>query len=134
DPRLAWEALARAFAEDPQEASTLGELERLTDKLGRFPDLVKVIERAAEALFDPEVQAQLFARVAEHQTTRLGDPAGAIAAWRRALAIRDDDAVALLAIEQLLAGQAQWEELAQVIDRRAELADDPAERKALLYR
>src|SRR5690606_17383388 len=54
--------------------------------------------------------------------------------WRRVLEVKDDEATALTALDRLLAIEGRFEELVEVIERRAQLADEPGIRLVLLHR
>ena len=75
-----------------------------------------------------------MAKVAEIQETQRVDHGAAIDAWRKVLEHRADDPVALAALDRLLAVENRTQELVEVVERRAELADDAGVRLVLLHR
>jgi pentatricopeptide repeat protein len=132
--RLAWEALARAFGDQPASEETLAELTRVSEQEGRFGDLVRVLEKAAESVYEPELSRSLWAQAAALYAERLKNPDAAVTAWRKVLEARDDDTSALEALSGLLEGERRFEELVEVIERRADLTEDLSARKELLWR
>ena len=134
DERLALDALSRAWREDVHDSEVEGELSALAAKLGAWDTLVGTLEQGVEGEYDQDLVISILARVAEIHETKRGDVAAAIAAWRRVLEVRDDDADALRALDRLLDGEEQYEELVAVVEQRAQRAGDEAERLELLHR
>ncbi len=134
DEKLALEALSRAWKINPQNEEVYGELSELAAKLGAWNQLVKTLEAGVEEQYDYDLVARVVARIAEIHETQRGDNKSAIAAWRRVLEVADEDPVALAALDRLYTAVDDCEELVGVIQRRAQLADDEAIRKALLHR
>lgn len=126
---LAFRALARAFEENPDDSESLSEAERLAAGLGCWPDVVATLEQCVEKSYDYELQARLLTRVAQLHEDKLGDREGAVAAWRRVLSVREDDAPAMAALLQLLELLERWEELVQALRRKAELSADAREQQ-----
>jgi hypothetical protein len=67
--------------------------------------------------------------IATFSESKLGDPAGAIDAWRAVLATSPDDEHANDALERLLESQERWDELARWIEKRAARETDPDRRR-----
>lgn len=134
DPSLALAALSRAWRENVHDSEVEGELSALAAKLGAWDALVATLEQGIEGEYDQDLVVSILARVAGIHESSRGDVASAIAAWRRVLEVKDDDAEALSALDRLLAGEGQYEALVAVVLRRAELAEDDAARLALLHR
>lgn len=134
DERLALDALSRAWRENVHDSGVEGELSALAAKLGAWDTLVRTLEQGVEGEYDQDLVISILARVAEIHERKRGDVAAAIAAWRRVLEVRDDDAEALRALDRLLDGEERYEELVAVVETRARLAGDEAERLELLHR
>ncbi|HEY3359783.1 MAG TPA: tetratricopeptide repeat protein [Polyangia bacterium] len=130
----AFGAAARAWLEDVAQEDRIADLERLARQIGNPAALVDTLEKGALATYDYELRARTWAKVAEVQELLLADGVAAAAAWRKVLAIHEDDGPALLALERLLERQARHDELCTVLERRAELTGDPEERKRLYSR
>ncbi|MCB9573169.1 MAG: tetratricopeptide repeat protein, partial [Kofleriaceae bacterium] len=134
DLGMAFDALSRAWRSEPSDASVFEALTHQASRLGAWDELVEVLETGIAGTFDPEVAATVHARIAEVHETQRGDHPAAIASWRKVLEQRPDDAVALAALDRLLAVEGRAEELVAVVERRAELADDAGVRLVLLHR
>ena len=134
DLDLAQDALARAWLLEPPRTDVFERLVALGGKNGAWDELVATLDAGAAATMDPPTQASALARVAEIHEAQRGDHPAAIAAWRKVLVASPDDPAALSALDRLLAVEARADELVAVVQRRAELADEPAVRLVLLHR
>ncbi|MBX3249736.1 MAG: tetratricopeptide repeat protein [Myxococcales bacterium] len=134
DPAGAFDALARAFAEDPADEEVAEELERLAAITEAYPRFADELAARAGASFDPTVARGLWVRLARIAEERLSDPARAIDAYTRALEQVGDDEELLAVLDRLYLGRQSWTELAGILERRINLANDPTERAELLVR
>ncbi len=134
DEQLALDALARAWRANVADSEVYDELSVLAAKLGAWDALIETLEGGVEELYDYELVAAIVARIAELHESQRDDAAAAIAAWRRVLEINAEDGEALAALDRLLSREGRAEELSAIVERRAELADDPAQRLALRHR
>ncbi len=133
-PRLALEALAKAWREDISNEEVYEDLLTLAAKLGEWDKLIDTLEGGIKDVFDYELAGSVLARIAEIHEANRDDAESAIRAWRRLLEMKDDHLDALTALDTLLDGAGRHDELVKVIERRAELADDPGIRVVLLHR
>ncbi len=124
-----------------KEAAGLGDLsfwletlERLAPRANARREQVKVLETIVREMFDPDQQLAVQKRVAELKRTELDDTEGAIEAYRKTLEFQAEDRQALVALEELFSEAAQWDDLLNVIDLRAESAESDDVRKELLFR
>jgi len=134
DLDLAQDALSRAWLHEPSRADVFERLVALGGKNAAWDELVATLDQGAAQSMDPVAQSSALARVAEIHETQRGDHGAAIAAWRKVLVAMPDDAIALTALDRLLAVEARADELVVVVQRRAELAEDAAVRQVLLHR
>lgn len=134
DPRGAFDALARAFAEDPSDEELAEELERLAAINDAYPRLADELSARAGAAFDPNVARGLFVRLARIAEERLSDRARAVDAYQRAVEQVGDDEELLAVLDRLHTDGQAWPELGNVLERRVNLANDPTERADLLVR
>lgn len=109
-------------------------LEQLAAETSRWADLVRIFAAVAPDLFDGELQLELTLRVAQLAQHQLQDRERARDYYVQALALRNDDRTALLALEELYSRAGQFAELLAVLERRAEYADSEQERQELLFR
>jgi tetratricopeptide (TPR) repeat protein len=167
---VAFAALKRAWRIDVSDQVSLAKLLSLTEMMGAWDTVVRLLEDAARELShsrDPldrranPLAGALWARAAEIHEVWRGDRVRAIEAWRNVDAAVPDDLPALAALDRLLelegrdatshsiGGAAQlgehgqslesgaaaiFTELAQVIERRADLIGDMSVRLILLHR
>jgi len=134
DLDAAFEATARALAEDPADEETAENLERLAAATDGYPRLADELASRAQAGFDPMVARSLYVRLARIAEERLDDDARAVDAYSRALDQVGDEDDLLAALDRLHVKREAWTELAGVLERRIGLANDPTERASLLVR
>ena len=114
------------------DLDALAALDTLLDSTGRPDELVKIVERRAELADDPGVQLVLLHRIAGLYEDLEERPA-AIAAFKNALAVDDTDTLALDALERLYRAEQDHTELANVLSRKIELAEEVGARRALRF-
>ena len=133
DPHNAFEAYARALREDPLHELTQQELQRLAQATGRFADLAAVYEELARAQEDPQLASLLFAASARIHRDELGNVDSAIAHFRQVLAIDPTNLQAAEALEDLFRTSQRYSDLSVILQRKADILDNPAEQKEALY-
>ncbi len=127
-------AYRTALELDPDLVAARAALERLHEREGRWEELCALLEGELGALRSPaERIAQLF-RMARLREERLSDLEGARALYVRILELDPGNGVALPALGAVLGRLGRHEELAQVLQREAELAQDPRRAIAFLQR
>jgi tetratricopeptide (TPR) repeat protein len=129
-------ALLRALAEEPQDATLHGDIERLAEKLGSqgFRRYADALQERAAGLFDANVAADLFSRLGRVSESKLDDPARAAKAYVAAAERTGDDPVVLVALDRLFVRLGDSNALADVLERRIALESQPAARADLLHR
>ena len=118
----------------PRSPRALKSLERLTRKLGRWPDHARALELQA-ALLDPArspeertATLRIEKQLVEVREKYLADMKGALSSLSRILSIDPDDQDALARVEGLARKQKDWPKVAQALARRAEKTPDDAAR------
>ena len=134
DPGHAYEALARALAEDPQNPEVQTSTERLARALRRLDDLVARYGQLVESVADPERKNALYHKIARLAEADLGDDGQAAAAYLAALDVWPRDLEAANALEQLYLRRADYQNLVKLLLRKAEIVEDVAEKKTLYFR
>src|SRR6185369_8138526 len=134
DPVHAYEALARALAEDPQNQEVQVSTERLARALRKLDDLVARYGRLVGTVADPERKNALYHKIAHLAEQDLGDDARAADAYTAALDVWPRDLEAANALEQLYLRRADYQNLVKLLLRKAEIVDDTAEKKTLYFR
>jgi tetratricopeptide (TPR) repeat protein len=129
-------ALLRALAEEPQDASLHGDIERLAVRVGaegwrRYADALQ--ERAA-ALFDANVAADLFVRLGRVSEQRLDDPSRAVKAYVAAAERTGDDPGVLEALDRLNLRLGDTRALAEILERRIAVEGAASIQADLMYR
>src|SRR6185295_14122384 len=127
DPSKAFAAWARALTEEATEAEPRQALERLATANGDFSGLAAVYEERMDATFDAGLQRSLAVRLAELEETQLGDLPKAAEFLRKALSLPGDEGAVLASLDRVLRKLSNWEELAEILSREAEVTSDPAE-------
>jgi tetratricopeptide (TPR) repeat protein len=130
----ALDALGRAWLEDVADAATLAELEGLASAANGWQRLVAILDKGIEATLLPDLRADLYARKARILEERVAAPTLAIEAWREAIASRSDHQEAFVAIERLLEAAGRAAELAETLEKHAEVVVEAREREQLTKR
>ncbi|MBM4356563.1 MAG: tetratricopeptide repeat protein [Deltaproteobacteria bacterium] len=115
-------------------ASLHDDIERLCEATEQFAAYADTIEKLAPDVYDGAAQADLYARLGWIAEGRLGSPARAIEAYRRAADQAEDPAQLLEALDRLYLESGDRERLAGVLERRIEGETDVAARAALHFR
>ncbi|HEY4393736.1 MAG TPA: tetratricopeptide repeat protein, partial [Polyangia bacterium] len=111
-------ALQQLRAADEEDLDALKELGRLYEALGQAPELVTVLADRARLTDDARQRAQLWSRVGELRLGLLNELDGAAEAYREALEVAPDDALALSALEAIEDRRGDWSTLQEVLLRR----------------
>ena len=130
DPTRAFAVLASALRDDPTQAETRDEIERIAEESGAQPQLVALYAELAEHLDDAALARDYWIRIAKVQERR-GDVDRAARAYHKVLEIDSGDAEGLAALEQLFTQTERWDDLIGVVERRIEQATDAKERETL---
>lgn len=125
DLPAAFDAYARAFAEEPEDETIFHELDRLGDETGKFAELADLFENSAQTVGDPDMRARLFKRVSEIAEGALEDLERAARTMARAAEANPDDELILEQLDRLYTLREQYDELAPVLEKRLEAALEP---------
>ncbi|MBK8172572.1 MAG: hypothetical protein IPK60_19850 [Sandaracinaceae bacterium] len=131
DPRGAIQTYERLLAHDDQDNAPFDALEGLHTMVGDWLGLVDVLNRRVERSYDAVERGEFLRRMGSVREELIGDRDGAVAAFRRALDENDTDELALEALDRLYSQGEEWELLADVLRRRAELTQEPELRAEL---
>ena len=134
DQRLALGALSRAWREEPSNTEVYGELFELASKLAAWDPLIETLEAGIKDQYDYEMLATVLAHIADVHETKRDDRPKALEAWRRVIAIKEDNLPALAALDRLLAKEQLHAELVGIIERRADLAHTEFEDESVANR
>jgi tetratricopeptide (TPR) repeat protein len=131
---LAFEARSRAFLTDVESEETLGAMDALGRSARLHAPLAAALQKGAVEATDPDLQSRLWTASARLLESPLNRPEDAIEAWRAALAAKNDDRDAFLALERLLTAAGRASDLVEVLERHLEISIDGEERKAIAKR
>ncbi|TAK30476.1 MAG: tetratricopeptide repeat protein [Myxococcaceae bacterium] len=122
------EARVRAALEaDPESVEALTMLEGLQRQPGREADLVATLRRRAEVEFDGDARKAMLREAATLAEGPLGNVDLAAEISAATLEVDDADPTSIDDLARLRRMQGRWEDLADLLGRRARLADDPTE-------
>jgi len=109
-------------------------LERLAAATGKQAEYVKLLCEVVPEIFDGEVQLTVTLKIADLARHQLADRDLAREYYKKALEQRADDKKALGALESLYEETGDAQNLLEILERRAEVAESDDERKQLLFR
>lgn len=134
DLSSAFSTWGRVLAEEPHDEEAVQQLERLATLRNEHGELASLFEDRLQATSDPELVRTFALKLAALYETHLEDDARAIERYRRVRELPGDEMVALSALDRLLTKTSATSDLAEVLDREAEVADDPVAQAEFLYR
>ena len=134
EPQSAFATWGRILSEDGSDEEAVRELERLSERSGEYSELAQLFEQRLETASDPEVQRAFALKLAGLYETKLLDQSKAIERYRRVRDLPGDELEALSALDRLLQKTGPLSELAEVLEREAEVAESPTVQAEFLYR
>ncbi len=137
----------RVLEEEPSGASALDALEKQAERDKDFVTVTEVLERRVSLATENAARLGVLQKLGAIYSDRLHDPAKAMTAWRRVLAIQPGHAKALRVLRdsylaigdydgltELYAQNDDWEGLAEVLSGAADKTGDPALKVDLSFR
>ncbi len=131
---MAFLALTRAYNEDRTNLEVLGLLEKQSEKHGNWDELVEVVGVDIDALPDFNTRQALLRKLGDIVGIKLNDVEGAMVYLQQALQYDPADREAMAQLDALLERHQKWAALADLLERRVELATDPRIKSQLLER
>ena len=125
-----YERILEASASHVDAASAI---QSIHERSGNYSALVEILRRKSEMILDLPQRKSLLYKAAQIQEEILGNPESAIATFVSVLDIDDIDMPAMDALERLYIQLERWEPLKDIYAKKAELADDPQDRKQMLH-
>ncbi|MBI4701491.1 MAG: tetratricopeptide repeat protein [Deltaproteobacteria bacterium] len=129
----AFDTMARALEVDPAAEPTQSALARLARATERFADLAKVYETLGAAQQDVELAIRLLTTSATTYETELGNIDAAVGHYRRIMELDEGHLPAAEALERIFRGADRYEELSQILQRKARMLQDLDAQKAALF-
>jgi len=134
DYLLAFDAISKAWLEDVSDRTILDKVENMAGQLGDWGRFVSVLQKGAEQSYDAELLAEIYRKLAKIHERALGDKEKAIESYKKLLEAREEDMEALDAMERLLSDMGRFEDLVDVLSKKAELTVEPLEATEILYK
>jgi len=118
------ESLRQALDKVSNDPAALSALTTYYRKTQKWKDLVGTLSALAQQETDPEKKVDLYLSQADVYEDELGQTDRAIAAFQRALAVDESNAEALRLLERVYRKHQMWEQLIDVLGRRAQVLYD----------
>jgi tetratricopeptide (TPR) repeat protein len=133
-PDAAIDAWRQVQAIDDTELPTLQALERLYAVRERWQDLINILVRQTQVIYDAAQIVENHLRIGELYEGRLGQPERAIDAYRQALSVDDRCLDAMTALEKLYTSQDRWRDLLDVFEMMLNVKTEPGQQLAIYGR
>lgn len=133
DPGRSVAYYQQAAGESPDDPNAYVALDRLFASVNDSERLADVLERRMEIETEPEVVVELGMRLAELYEAQLGRPDAACDALRAVTEADPEHRPALESLSRLYEREGRWQELVEVLQRRADAADKESERVLLTH-
>ena len=133
-PAAAIEVYQKVLEADAEDQQALDKLVELHLRMEQWPQLLEVYERKADVVYDPDEKKRIYVEMGAVYERELNDVEKAIDTYQRILEIDPDDWTAIQRLDQLYQTTQNWQELMSVLEREADLAQDPMEVISYRYR
>jgi tetratricopeptide (TPR) repeat protein len=122
-----------AYENDDTEFEVIEALEDIYTQTQQWEELVSTLLRKSELVEAPADKKDLFFRISAIHEDMLGDQERAVESFTRVLEVDDVDAQALGALERIFLSLERWEDLLEVLHKKAALQGDLAAKKDIYY-
>jgi golgin subfamily B member 1 len=133
DLNASFATLARALKEEPSNETTQAGLDRVARATGRFEDLAHVFGGLAQETEDPTLASTLYTMSARVYEQDLGNVETAIGLYQKVLEIDPINLNAAESLERLFRATNRNPELSLILQRKAEILEEPADKKEALF-
>jgi tetratricopeptide (TPR) repeat protein len=117
----------------PEHVDSATAIQLVHERNSHYPALVAILKRKSEIILDLPERKDLLYKAAHLQEDVLEDLDAAIATYRTVLDLDDIDMPAMNALERLYIRLERWEQLKDVYAKKAELAEQPDDKKQMLH-
>ncbi len=131
-PMDAVEAYNRALEINPRNFQTMDALEAIHRNEGQWEDCIKVMEKRAEALEDPQAKIAQYLAIAKMWDEQVSDRDRGTSSYEKILLVNPLHQLAFEQLEALHRDAYRWEPLIEMYLARVDVTEDPAERIRLL--
>lgn len=132
DDAIGW--YKRALVLDESNIDVLQAMVGLYEITEHYEDLVEILERLTDHLYEPDIQFNLLMRIGRFSSVFLKQYERALASYQRAQEIEPDNQDVLLALEELYEASEQWERLAGIVAKQLDTAVESEEIVRLLIK
>ncbi|MFT5430295.1 MAG: tetratricopeptide (TPR) repeat protein [Myxococcota bacterium] len=132
EPEQAFMHYGEAYMLAPASEETMAQLQRLADGLDAHEPLANLLVAQVDEIADSGRRREVHRIIAALLADKCDNAPKAIEQYRAVLDIEPDDRGAIDALVALYRKSAAWENLVELIRRKATLAGEPEERQALL--
>ncbi|HPH66136.1 MAG TPA: hypothetical protein PLF40_10345, partial [Kofleriaceae bacterium] len=133
DDKAAVASYERILQTAPQAVDAASAIQAIHERNSDWPALVAALRRKSEILVDINERKALLLRAAQIEEEVIGDHDAAIATYNQVLRIDENDGAAMDALERIYVRLSRWAPLKDIYAKKVELADDPADKKQMLY-
>ncbi len=119
------------LADQPDHPDVLRAIDRMYAKVGRFQELIEILERQVRTATTPRQKTALLERTAAIYEEEFMDHERAATALRAVLAIAPDHDAALTNIARSYRALDRWEEVAEILERHLDLVAEPSRKVAI---
>lgn len=126
DHDAAFNTLERALREFPEDEDFVGQIYQEAEVAERWGDLATLLDELADVASNPDTVIDYRTRVAVLRKDYLGDVSGAADSWRQVLEDNPASHEALDALDNIYQNAEHWQELVEIVQRKADLADGDA--------
>lgn len=109
---------------DQSHSPSLAQLERLYLARGTWNELLGVYEQQLQLTHEPDEQVAIYGKMASLQETQFDDLNSAVESYNNILTVAPDHLEAITNLERLYRGQENWFDLAEILLRHADVAQD----------
>ncbi|MBI3179401.1 MAG: hypothetical protein HYZ27_07045, partial [Deltaproteobacteria bacterium] len=131
---MAFRALALAYRENRTDLELIERLEEMAGRYGQWPEVVALLGTDVDAVPDAASRQHHLRRLGAISGEHLKDVQRATAYLQAALQYDPRDDQALAALDALLERNQMWAALADLLERRIDLAGEPSAKSRLLER
>jgi tetratricopeptide (TPR) repeat protein len=108
-------------------------IQAIHERNADYPALVGILKRKSELLVDLNERKELLFKAAQIEEEVLEQAEAAVVTYNAVLHLDEADFVAMDALERLYIRMERWEPLKDVYAKKAELAEDPGDKRQMLY-
>ncbi len=110
---------------EPENLEVLELLQELYRQLAAWPELAQVLETRVGLSHDPDEQIELWRTLGELYEMQMQEIDEAVSAYEEILEIEPTDILAMESLERVYEAFEHWEELVDILGRKAESTYDP---------